>query len=303
MLPPPARTADDDDENWGAWKPQPQHTPMVKTRAPVPPEALRPDNEVKPHMDDTLSEYIRSDKQAWKEKDKQEWKEQEWKKNEGAQPSRGRKQRCGWQHKARARSGKPWQDWKRIQEGRKERTWRQQPQQSQQEDTPLQRARRRHENLQEALRKSGGKQRIKTMRKYMEERALPKAMPKRATQQAQWKPKGTPRTAGTEGERRSPSPQDPELRAALKKRRASKLQWRSHVKNLAKKEAPCDLLERLGVTCLDDLKQLSSSDLEIAGLSLVQRRVVLALAAEAYKERCVKHNPTARTTFGQGTHT
>eukprot|EP00971_Amphidinium_carterae_P083728 1657419-Amphidinium_carterae.1 len=62
------------------------------------------------------------------------------------------------------------------------------------------------------------------------------------------------------------------------------MQWKDHVKNLEKQEVPCHLLDRLGVACLEDLKQLSNSDLEIAGLNLVQRRVVLALAT-AYKER------------------
>eukprot|EP00971_Amphidinium_carterae_P307178 6104734-Amphidinium_carterae.1 len=62
------------------------------------------------------------------------------------------------------------------------------------------------------------------MRQLMEQRAKPKA------------------------DQHAPEPlaTDPKIRAALKRRNASKLQWKKHVKPLAKQEVPHELLERLG---------------------------------------------------------
>eukprot|EP00971_Amphidinium_carterae_P119517 2367628-Amphidinium_carterae.1 len=128
---PKAHASDDNDEAWGPWlAPQDDMpaAPTSKAKAPTPPQGIKRGHEA---IDDSLSEYIRSGEPTketeqrgthWKEK------EQNWHKDKGDQQPRGRKQRGGWQHKARTRTGKAWQDWKRGQEGRPDRTWKHEPQ-------------------------------------------------------------------------------------------------------------------------------------------------------------------------------
>eukprot|EP00971_Amphidinium_carterae_P205769 4083455-Amphidinium_carterae.1 len=81
-------------------------------------------------------------------------------------------------------------------------------------------------------------------------------MPKKQAQQkGQWWPKPGPhQTAGAS----SNNAGGVDLQDALKRRKQSKLEWKAHVKMLESQEVPCKLLDRLGVACLEDLKQLSN---------------------------------------------